>query len=544
MRPAARVFSSPSGRAATLASARAVAAGAQFFRYLPVVLRSPINPELAQAVLGRRIARRDSDFLDLAHRAIYGDPGSPYRQLLGLAGCEYGDLERLVRQEGVEGTLSELFRRGVYLSVEEFKGRRPVIRGSSRITVEPDRLRNPATAAHLEAQSSGSRGPRTPVLLDLAHVRERLVDISVYFDARGARGWRYAIWGPSGAWSIVHLLTYRRIGARPVQWFSQVDLSGLGFRDRHRWAARLLRWGSTLTGVAQPGPLHVALDRPLLVALWLAKVLESGGTPHLHLYASAAVRLCRAALQVGLDLRGAELMLTGEPITPTRLELVRRTGARAVADYGSTEAGGFIAYGCLAPEAADDVHLFQDLHALIQAGPDGQRGGLPPQALLITSLRPRAPLILLNVSLGDQAKLRERRCGCPVERPGWTTHLHTIRSFEKLTACGRNLLDADVIKVLEEALPARFGGGATDYQLLEEEGDDGLARLSLLVDPAVGPAEPAAVMEAFLSEVGALEGGRMTELLWREAGLLHVERRTPLRTASGKIHHVHAARRP
>lgn len=62
------------------------------------------------------------------------------------------------------------------------------------------------------------------------------------------------------------------------------------------------------------------------------------------------------------------------------------------------------------------------------------------------------------------------------ERLGWTLHLHGIRSVEKLTAAGMTFLDSDVIRVLEEVLPGRFGGGPTHYQLVEEEdAEDGRA---------------------------------------------------------------------
>src|SRR5262249_43810414 len=149
--------------------------------------------------------------------------------------------------------------------------------------------------------------------------------------------------------------------------------------------------------------------------------------------------------------------------------------------------------GCLEPKAADDVHLLSDLHALIQPGSDGQRLGLPAQALLVTSLRSTAPLVLLNVSLGDQAVMADRICGCPLERRGWTPHLHSIRSYEKLTAGGMTSLDTDVVHVLEEVLPARFGGLPTHYQLVEGPADDGRPRVWLLVDPAVGPVDPEAV---------------------------------------------------
>src|SRR5947208_15981190 len=101
---------------------------------IPPLLRHQISPQEARATVARRLARREADFLALARRTIYANPGSPYRRLLEVAGCEAGDLERLARQEGLEGALRALFRQGVYLTVDEFKGRRPAVRGS--VTVE------------------------------------------------------------------------------------------------------------------------------------------------------------------------------------------------------------------------------------------------------------------------------------------------------------------------------------------------------------------------------------------------------------------------
>ena len=146
------------------------------------------------------------------------------------------------------------------------------------------------------------------------------------------------------------------------------------------------------------------------------------------------MRLCQAALQAGLDIRRARFNITGEPVTAARLAVIRRTGAEAAPSYGSIECTP-IGRGCLRPEAPDDVHLFHDLYPLIQAGAGG-RNDLPPRSLLVSSLRLTAPVNVLNVSLGDQAELVQRACGCPLEALGWVTHLHTIRSFEKLTAGG------------------------------------------------------------------------------------------------------------
>jgi hypothetical protein len=288
-----------------------------------------------------------------------------------------------------------------------------------------------------------------------------------------------------------------------------------------------------------PGPVHVPLTQPLAVARWLRACLDAGQIPHLLAFPSAAAGLCRAAVAAGIDLAGARLSLGGEPVTAARMAEVRAAGALALPHYGSMETG-FIGEGCLAPEAVDEIHLFDDLHAVVQAGPDAT---LPPRALLVSSLGPAAPLVLLNVSLGDEAVLSRRRCGCPLEVTGWTTHLHTIRSHEKLTAGGMTILDADAVTALEEVLPARFGGAATDYQLLEREDARGRPRLVLVVSPRVGAVDEAAVAAAFLGEIGAHSGAsRIASLLWREAGVLRVERRPPVAGPTGKVLHLHVDR--
>ena len=83
------------------------------------LLRHPLGLSEAREELARRLAQREQDFLALAREAIYGHPAGVYRRLLRHAGCEYGDLERLVCQKGLEATLRELLRQGVYLSVDE-----------------------------------------------------------------------------------------------------------------------------------------------------------------------------------------------------------------------------------------------------------------------------------------------------------------------------------------------------------------------------------------------------------------------------------------
>jgi hypothetical protein len=231
-------------------------------------------------------------------------------------------------------------------------------------------------------------------------------------------------------------------------------------------------------------------------------------------------------------------MIGGEPLTPARVAAFRAARVTLVPRYGTAEAPS-IALGCSAGPAPDAVHLLSDLYAVIQSDGAPAWPGLSPRALFITSLCPTAPLILLNASLGDSAALGRATCGCPLSALGWTTQLHTIRSFEKLTAGGMMVLDEDVIRILEEVLPVRFGGGPTDYQLVEGEAGDGRPVLRLLVHPRVPLVSPDVAREAFLAAVDqGSETARVMGLAWRDAGLLTVERRAPIATASGKILHL------
>ena len=514
--------------------------GARFLWNLPGFLRHPLTLGEARTILHERLERREADFLALVRRTIYDHPQSAYQQLLKLAGCEYSDLERLVNRDGVEGALQTLFRHGVYLTVDEFKGRRPAIRGRTEIAVFPDHLRNPLSRLHFFVHSGGSRATTTLVPVDLASVRDQAVNDALVLHAQGDAGWIHGTWSVPGASAMVHVLQTAANGRRVTRWFSPVDPADAGLHARYRWSARVMRWASLLARVPLPFPLYVPLENPLPIVEWIRDVLKTGGTPHLHAATSSVVRVCQAAVDAGIELRGAQFATGMEPLTERRLAVIRQVGATAVPRLASSECGR-IGHGCLAAEAPDEVHLFHDLHAVIQPGLDEEAHGLPAGSLLLSSLRPTARFILLNVSLGDQAVITRRSCGCPFESLGWTTHLHRIRSHEKLTAAGVAFLDTNVVRVLEEILPARFGGGPTDYQLVEEEGPDGRPMLRLLVHPRIGPVDAEVVAETFLNALGAGSGAeRIMGLVWRTGRFLSVERQPPLVTASGKILHLHA----
>ena len=193
-------------------------------------------------------------------------------------------------------------------------------------------------------------------------------------------------------------------------------------------------------------------DRGRSAAVRALAVVEACRRPNTDASAmtSAAVRLALAADEAGIDVAGAQLVLGGEPTTEARQEVIARSGIVAVPRYGSMETGP-IGYACLAPAAADDVHLLRDLHAVVQAR--GSVESLPPDALLVSSLASSSPFTFINISLGDAGLVEERSCGCAFERPGLTVHLRDIRSFEKLDGHRRD--------VPRRRRRARARGGAT-----------------------------------------------------------------------------------
>jgi hypothetical protein len=461
-----------------------------------------------------------------------------YRHLFDWAGCEYGDVERMVLNDGPEATLRSLLHAGVYLSVEEMKGHKPAVRGSRSLAMSQDSLINPLSHPGVLSQSSGSRGNGTPLLYDLDFARECAMDLCAYLSARGGGAWRRAAWVSPGTSAQFSILTMSISGFEPHRWFSQVHERDPGLAPRYRWSSNAIVLASRFVGRPIPKPVHVSMRDPTPIAGWLAETRREGHTPFLHCFASAAVAICDAASAIGVDISGSEFLVSGEPFTPMRQQATKSAGVRAFPRYSCTGVG-HVAYGCEAGVQPDDVHLLSDLNVVVQ--PTETSDAAP---LYYTSLSPHAALTLLNVSIGDTAVLSRRSCSCPLESIGWDTHLHTIRSDEKLTAGGSSLLDVDIVRILEHDLPAQFGGSAVDYQLVDDETADGQPLIRLLVAPGVGDLDETEVERAFRDAIAAAGGAEHIMMsIWEAGSTLHVERRRPYSTPNGKTPHVHRPNR-
>jgi hypothetical protein len=305
--------------------------------------------------------------------------------------------------------------------------------------------------------------------------------------------------------------------------------------------AESLLLGSVFWGRPLSRPEHVPLSEAWRVAEWLAGCVREGSPALLNTNAASGVRVAAAALDKGLDISGSTFRLGGEPFTDGKAEVLRSAGVRWGAHYTMGEIGR-IGVACPAGETVDDAHVVEDKLAVIQRGRRGGSGALVP-VNVYTTFDPTTPKLMLNVESDDHGTLVRRRCGCLLDDVGYTLHLHSIRSWEKLTSEGMNFIGADVLKLVDEVLPSRFGGAATDYQFLEEE-ERGLPKVTLLVSPRVGPLDEEAVSEAVLRFLGSAPGAGMDYAdRWREGETLRVARREPVATGASKVLALHSTRK-
>jgi hypothetical protein len=199
---------------------------------------------------------------------------------------------------------------------------------------------------------------------------------------------------------------------------------------------------------------------------------------------------------------------------------------------------GRIGVTCTARRHPDEVHLLLDKLAVLRRDVEARTRKIEG-SLVLTTLWARAPKLLLNVESDDTAVVEKGPCGCPLGDLGQTTRLHTIRSWEKLTTEGMTFTSSYTLRLVEEVLPERFGGGPTDYQLVEDRSGP-LSNIRLLVSPRVGAADASEVREVALRELAA-DGpsARFMAESWRAAGLPRVERREPYATRRPKILPLH-----
>jgi phenylacetate-coenzyme A ligase PaaK-like adenylate-forming protein len=255
-----------------------------------------------------------------------------------------------------------------------------------------------------------------------------------------------------------------------------------------------------------------------------------------------AVRICQAAKKKGIDLTGAEFFLTAEPTTEAKQKEINSSGGGVFTLYAFTEAG-IVGLGCMKPVSPDNVHICKDSVALIQHPREVPHAATSVDAFLFSTLLSTAPKILLNVESGDYGVVKARNCGCRWEEVGLMDHIYNIGGFDKLTSEGMTFIGTDLVRIIEDVLPAKFGGASTDYQVVEEEDEKGYTRMSVIVSPELGEIDEAELIKTILDRLSrGTDTERMMAQVWAQAKTLRVQRRQPFITARGKLMPLHIDR--
>ncbi|MBN1367988.1 MAG: hypothetical protein JW967_08680 [Dehalococcoidales bacterium] len=497
-----------------------------------------ITIEKSKQILLDRINNRGKNFLTIVRNAIYENPKSPYLQLLNIAGCEYGDIEKDVINDGIESTLMKLLQKGVYLSFEEFKKGMEVIRGSQSFNFKQSDFDNPYVPVIVQGASGGSRSSGTNTTFDMKNAAAnscyRLPMLVANPDMDKPMGIYKPILPASSG--ISNVLLWWKVGHPPLRWFTPVNEKQVRASLRDRLALRYIIYGSTLWGARLARPEYVDLSDVIKVAMWMADTKKQLGGCCLITSVSPAVKVCHAAIQNHIDIEGTHINVSGEPLTEAKYKQITNSGVTVSTRYTMNETSG-IGYGCSYSNPIDDIHHFHDSTAIIQHPKRiGQNNGeIAVDAFLCTTLLPTAPKILLNVESDDYGIMENRSCDCIFGQLGFNTHIHHIRSYAKLTGVGMTIINTDLVRILEEVLPQKFGGSAADYQLLEEEDNEGRTHLNLLISPSVGAVNEKNVVTAVIAELYRIpHGGRLAAGVWQQEKTLSIKRMNPI-SNTGKV---------
>jgi len=491
----------------------------------------------ALAIVADRLRNRERNFLAVVERSVFRTPASPYRALLTMAGCTLDDLRDMVGRDGLEATLLHLRQAGVYVSFEEFKGLTPIVRGSVTIHATPADFDNPSAGRYYSTTTGGSTGTGRRIRLDLEHLEAALPGRIMVRHVQGIIGIPAASWSdlPPGG-GLMGILLHAAAGEDATHWFcTRAGQGPDGTPWRYRLATTAALTVARAAGASVRWPRVLPFDQALVLAEWARDQVREHGACTVHASVSRILRVAVAAHEAGIDLTGTVLRGGGEPPTAAKVAQITRTGARFYGSYAFSEVGT-VGSPCLNATRPNDQHFMQDHLAMIQASRPVPGFDMDVPSFCFTSLLPSAPKLMLNVESDDYGAVDRAPCGCPWEGLGFPVHLRDIRSFRKLTGEGVTLVGSDLERLLDDVLPARFGGSALDYQFAEEEDERGFTRLTLRVAPEVSLGDEAAAVEYILAHLhDSLGGQRIVQATWRDAGTIRIRRERPSMTARGKL---------
>jgi hypothetical protein len=478
---------------------------------------------------------REETFLICAKKLIYENFMSPYRRLLEASHIGYLDLERLVRKNGIVTALQELKEAGVYITFEEFKGKKAVFRHNQKWLFKPKDFLNPRNQGFCPVLSGASRGSGTKISWGLDYLMQKAIHEGLIFDLHGCLQNPLAMWYPTyPAQTVLYHLRMQKLRMPIIDRFSQTK----NWLPVSLYDKSILFLKHVYHSFFNPFylvPKHVDLSRAIELVAWIVEHRNITGSCTVLTYVSSAIRICLAAEERGTDISGTLFFVAGEPLTATKRKEIEKMGCRVINGYYFTE-GGLIGSSCFnSAKSKNDVHFFSDTFEMIQHRRRIDKLEIMVDAFLMTTLYVNTPVVMLNLENGDYGEVVDSKCHCPFTQYGFTRRIQKIKSHEKITAEGVTYYIGDMISMMEEVFPRIFGGVSIDYQLVEENDKNGLHRLTIYVNPRVGTVDEGKAKNVLFE--GLSDGFRsdVRVQLWNQVQTLTVKSDFPIVTAGQKI---------
>jgi hypothetical protein len=411
-----------------------------------------LDPRGASSTIQSALTNREERFLHLVRTQVFEHETSPYLKLFENAGCKLEDLQDLVCAEGLEAALGRLAAEGVYLSTEEFKGKRPVVRGSSTFEIRQKDLQPGRLAWGLQTESSGSSNRPSRSLSSLGWLGRESITTCLFLAAHGLEDHAHAavdVIAP-GAAGVLFLLMAAKTGIRPERWFCRRPHHGWLERRYQAMVARQIVRGARRYGPGFPAPEFVDFQDLGPVVDWIRSEDRRGREICIRCVGSIAVAIAKQALVADFPLTSVTFVVTGEPFTESKREIVEQSGARFTVQYGYTPGAVHLGRGCARRRSTDEMHVDLSTLAVIEHSRQAADGESTLKPLLCTTLYPEASVFQLNVENGDTAVMERRDCGCLLGDVGLDLLIHRVRSFEQFTCRGMNYAFTDLYPLIEE----------------------------------------------------------------------------------------------
>jgi len=496
-------------------------------------LRSPLEPN-PEDVIRKCMDRRLDNFLALA-ATVLAMPEHPYAQMFKLAGCSYADLEASVRRKGLETTLEKLLWEGVYLTHDEFRGKTEIVRSGRHIPATSSMWKNPGSRGGYVSSSSGTSG--RSVTTDLSIATVRLTESVLIIFAREFKmqfGARLSVAPVLPGHGLFGAIYAGRLISGFDRWYAT---GGTTWKNLHyRVITHVLVGEARLLGLPVPYPTYLQQNDFLPAAEYIRKRLDAGESVGMSGFVSAVARVAAAAVSNGLDLTGCSALTSGEALTDAKRRVIQSSGMIVYPSYGTTDFGS-IGMPCAQMTEGNCTHVMKHAIALVSRQQETAWADTAVNSLYATSLLAESPRIFINAEIGDTGVIESATCDCLFSKLGFDLQVRDIAAISKVTAQGVTIEVAELVPLLEEALPARFGGHPGDYQLCETEAGS-QTELVLRISPGVSVATADEILRHFLGEVKRVYGGSLSVVSWLHSAGIRAEVAPPIITATGKFRAV------